>query len=234
MPTRFYEPVAGDLKLWADPDTFVEEDLQAELDELLELQALSEEARDLTNCPELTRDDFDTFILSKIDMLKDILDFFNYDNKPLALNVKDGIWFTPIAIESVCGEEPGQEATLTIDGFNNTYWEDRTDEPHNIIWQLRDYKKRMSKLRVRVGSSSRNLLTGVDIYIADTVGALDNPGRLVVSGLDLVVPNSWEEIDLGSKWNGRYIRFTGFGSTHASNQVRIQEIQAWVTTVEYN
>lgn len=230
---RFYEPQSGDLALWKDPGLYVKVDLEAELAALEELIALSPEARALAN-GELDREDWDEWSDQQRTRLKDLIDFFDYENKNLSLNVKDGADFTPVAVESFCGEEVGQEADLTIDGLNNTFWEHREDHVHDIVWQLRDYKKRMESLEVRIGSSVRNLLTGVDIYIADNIPALSQPNRLVASGVDFVVPNSWETVDFGSKWNGKWIRFANFGSQHASNEIRIQEIKVRVVTVEYD
>lgn len=234
MPTRFYQPISGDLKLWADPDTFVEADLQKELDELLEIQELSEGARELTQCTNLNREDFDLFIQERIDALKDQLDFFNYSNIPLVLNVKDGAWFTPIAVESVCGEDVDHEAPLTIDGQTNTYWQHDIDEEHEIIWKLRDYRKRIAKLQIRIGSSSRNLLTDLDIYASDSLLEIDNINNKIFTDINFTVNNTWEELVLISKKNIKYIKFVGFGSQHVTNEIRIQEVQAWVTTVEYN
>ncbi len=233
MVTRYYEPVADDLKLWADPAVFVRADLEDELAATEEIMALSDDARTLLAGPGGLEAYDESLELNK-ERLSNLIDFFDYSNTVLNLNVKDGAWFTPVAIESVCGEDTGQEAILTIDGQTNTYWEHDVDEQHNIIWQLRDYTKRIVKLQVRVGGSGRNLLTGLDVHIADNVADLSNVGSRVIENGSLTVPNSWEELTWGpSKKNGKYIKFADFQSQHANNYVRIQEIQAWVTTVEY-
>ncbi|MCP4878342.1 MAG: hypothetical protein GY896_23050 [Gammaproteobacteria bacterium] len=236
MAKRFYEPVSGDLVLWSDPAQFEKTQLEAELALVEQYQGYDDTVRTIiATCSGFDNlQAFDDDLTAKRTRLKDLIDFFDYSNTPLALNVKDGAWFTPIAVQGKCGEEVGHEAILTIDGSNTTYWEHAVGEAHQITWQLRDYRKRIGKLQVRIASSDRNLLTGIDIYIADNVDGLDSPGNLIKSGVNLVVPNSWEEIPFISKGNGQYIRFTGFGSQHASNEVRIQEIQAWVVTVEYD
>ncbi|MCP4895787.1 MAG: hypothetical protein GY906_02335, partial [bacterium] len=63
---------------------------------------------------------------------------------------------------------------------------------------------------------------------------IDNINNRIFTGINFTTNNTWEELVLISKKNIRYIKFVGFGSQHASNGVRIQEIQAWVTTVEYD
>ncbi len=233
MTTRYYEPVGIDLKLWADPKDFVQAELENELSAVEEIQTLSDNARTYLSGPD-GLEAYDASLEIQRVRAANLVDFFDYSNTMINLNVKDGAWFTPVAVQAACGEEVGHEAILTIDGQTNTYWQHSANEAHEITWQLRDYTKRMAKLEVRIGSSSRNLLTDIDIYIADSIDGLDSPTNLVVSGVNLTTPNSWEEIDFVSKQNGRYIRFTGFGSQHAANEVRIQEVRAWVTTIQYN
>lgn len=236
MPIRFYEPISGDteLKLWADPDTFVEADLEAELSELLELQALSEEARELTGCSELTRDDFDIQIQDRIDIVRDILDFFGYDNKTLNITAKDGAWFLPVAVENSCGEELGREAGFAIDGEVNTFWQHEDNETHEIDFKIRDYRKRVEKIRIYRGVNARSALNNLDIYIANSVGGLNDPENLHATGVSISTDDAWNEIILSSKGRGKYLRLTGFGSANAVNEVRIREIQVWVTIVEYS
>ncbi len=235
MGTRYYEPVSGDLKLWSDPATFVRADLEDELAAIEEIMALSDDARAILAGSEGLLAAYDQRLEDIKERLANLIDFFDYSNTPVTLNVKDGAWYTPVAVQSFCGEDIGQEAILTIDGQTNTYWQHDVDEQHNIVWQLRDYTKRIAKLEVRVGGSGRNLLTGLDVYIANTIDGLASTGNRVIEGGSLVVPNSWEELSWGpSKANGQYIRFADFQSQHANNYVRIQEIRAWVVTVEYD
>jgi len=238
MAKRYYQPLGGDLALWNNPDeVYVRTELEIEVAAIEEIMSLNDVARKLISECEgsPTLEIFDIELARRRSELKNLIDFFDYDNTQLSFNVKDGKWFTPIAIEDVCGEEVGHEAILTLDGLNNTYWQHDVDEAHQITWQLRDYKKRISKIELRVGSSSRNLLTDLDVYISNTIVGLDNENNRVITGANITTPSAWVEIpfDGASKVNGQYIRFTGFGSQHASNQVRIQEIRAWVVIVDY-
>lgn len=235
MAKRFYEPVSGDLTLWADPRSFVKADLEAEV---LDLEVIINEddivREKLGNCAGYQDlEDYDDYLNEQWSMKKDQIDFFDYLNTTLELTVKDGKWFTPDSVYSVCGADVGYPADNTIDGDTATYWEHDVNEQHEIIWQLRSYKKRMSKINLRIGSSSRNLLTGLDIYIADNVGGLYSVNNKVASGLSFSVANTWEEIEFPNA-NGKYIRFANFGSSNVDNWVRIQEIEIWVKTVEYD
>lgn len=235
MSRRFYEPVSGDLQLFSQAETiFVEAELQEDLLILNELRALSEETRtELAIQQGKSLEAYDETLDLEYERTSDILDFYGYDNTTLNITVKDGTWFTPEAIEDVCGEDAGHEAVLTIDGLNATYWEHDVTEDHQITWRLRDYKKRFPKLRVRVGSGLRTKLTGVDIYVANTVAGLDKPENLVATGVALIGDNVWQEIDLGGDQNARYIRFTGFRSQNANDYVRLHEIAVWVITKDW-
>ncbi len=236
MATRYYEPSSIDLRLWSDPALFVKADLEAELVVIEQYRGYDDTVRGIiAQCSGF--DDlqaFDDNLTAQRTRLKDLIDFFDYSNVMVNLNTKDGAWFTPDAVEAVCGEETGHEAILTIDGETATYWEHTDDEEHHITWELRDYIKRIQKLQVRIGSSTRNLLTDLDIYASGTLSEIDNINNRIFTGINFTVNNTWEELVLISKKNIRYIKFVGFGSQHASNEVRIQEIQAWVTTVEYD
>jgi len=249
MAKRYYEPISGDLTLWKDPSIFVKEDLEADLSVIEEIQALSPEARSLyaqyhtmntlsyfVDLDSIDISDFDDFLDELRTRLKNLIDFFDYNSTILNLNVKDGAWFTPEAVESVCGEDTGYPATNTIDGNTATYWEHDVNEQHNIIWRIRDYKKRISKIRVRVGSSSRNRLNGLDVYFSSTIDGLTNPSNRFITDAALATPNAWVEIEFdgSSKANGLYMKFADFQSDNPNNYVRIQEVQVWVTTIEYN
>ncbi len=227
--------VPPEINIWGDTSTLTAVELQDEVDAYGDIQALDDDAITiLIEGTPLTVEMYREMIQQEIDQRKDLIDFFDYEKTDVVLSVADADWFTPVSVEDFCGEEVGHEAVLTIDELNNTYWQHDTDHEHEITWKLREYKKRISKLQVRVGSSSRNLLTDVDVYIADDVALLGTPGALVTT-FDLTVPNSWEEVTWGpGKKNGRWIRFAGFKSQHANNEVRIQEVQMRVVTVEYD
>lgn len=233
---RFYEPVGGDLTLWADPKDFVKADLEAEVVELEFLMAQGDPVRErLGSCSGFqTLEAYDAYLFTEWSRKKDIIDFFDYSNTTLELTVKDGEWFLPEAIEAICGEEIGFEGSKMIDDDWATYWQHDDNEAHEVDLRVRDYKKRMTKIRIRRSANPRSALNNLDVYVADNILQLDNPANLAATGVSISTDNDWNEIVFSSSKRGKYIRLTGFGSAHATNEVRIREIEAWVVTVEYD
>jgi len=237
MAKRLFERRDGQvpptISLWDNPRELTE----AEFDEVIaqgeELLALSEDAYNAMGayCPNLpTKEE----IQAQVDNAKDKKDFFDYDKVVHTMQIADGSWFEMIAVESFCGEETGFEAVLAIDGQTSTWWQHDADEAHEIVFQLRDYSKRVEKIRIRRGGNDRSELTDIDIYVANSIGGLDEPSNLAVSGATLPTVSDWNEVDFTNKQRGQYIRLTGFGSVHSGNEVRIREIEAWVTTTPLN
>lgn len=236
MAIRLYEPVDIDLKLWADPKTFVKADLEVEVVELEFLIDQEDPVRlRLGNCAGFqTLEEYDAYLDSEWSRKKDIIDFFDYDTKVVNLTVKNGEWFSPILIEDVCGERVGNEAIYSIDGDTGTFWQDDTNEEHQITFKLREYSKRISKIRLWLDSNVRSQLTDITIQAANSVPGLDNPSNEAITGVNVSTPDAWNEIDFTTEQIGKFIRLTGFGSLNAVNQVRIREIEAWVETQMYD
>ncbi len=238
MVQRYYERKDGQIppkmKLWADPAEYVEADLQAIIDAREPLLALDDASLALVAPIQGgTVDDLRAAWQQDVDTAHDILDFFDYEKTTINLSVADGAWFTPEAVEMVCGEEVGNEAALMIDGNNTTYWQHDADEAHQVDLRLRNYSKKMTGLRIRRQTNERSALNNLDIYVASSLGGLDNPEQLAISGVTLSVDNDWNEIVFPSPARGKYIRLSGFGSAHAGNEVRIREIEARVIVHEY-
>ncbi len=123
MAIRYYEPVSGDLKLWSDPTVFVKTDLQDELAAIEDVQALNDNARTFLAGPGgLVAYEESLEIMRE--RLENLIDFFDYSNTVLELDIKDGAWFTPDLVESVLGEDPGNEAVNSIDGNPATFCHD--------------------------------------------------------------------------------------------------------------
>ncbi len=232
MAQRLYQPVSGDLVLWADPETFIQADLEGELSVIEELIALSDAARtSLAGPGGLEAYDASLDIIRS--RLKDILDFFDYPTRIADFDVADGDWFIPVAIEDKCGEESGQEAVNAIDGNTTTFWQHNTDEEHQITFQLRDYSKRASKVRLYRGTNPRSALTNLTIQMANSIGGLSSPSNEAVTGASISVDDAWNEIEFTTEQIGKFVRLTGFDSLNANNQVRIREIEVWVETQQY-
>lgn len=234
MAIRWYRPRSGgtELELYVDPGLFTEVQDQADLAVFEEAQASSDPLREQLAAANgfLNLGEYDAWLEDRIWEIKDRLDFYSYQNRDETITVRDGDWFTPIAIESVCGEEVGNPATNMIDGDNGTWWQHVDNEAHDVVLQLRDYRKRVTKIRIRRDNNVRSQLQNLDVYAALNTGNLDNPNNLKATGVELLTPADWNEVVFDSPRNCRYIRLTGFGSAQAANEVRIREIEAWVIT----
>lgn len=234
MPIRFYQPFDGGakLRLYIDPQEFDQVTDQADHDLVVEKQQSSDELRTQLAIAEgfNSLEQYDTFLEDKRWELADRLDYYGYANRDEVITVRDGAWFIPEAVEAICGEEPGSEAANMIDGNNATFWEHFTDEQHSIDLRVRDYRKRMTKIRIRIDANTRSKLTGIDVYAANVIGGLDLPSNQVVFDAALTVEQAWNEVEFSQSKNVRYLRISGFGSQHPGNEVRIRMIEVWVTT----
>ena len=239
MAVRYYEPksAGAELQPQADPKVFVKADLEAELAEILILQGFDVAVRErLAGCTGYQDlQSYDDFLESERWRLKDLIDFFDYTEDSINITKKDGAWFSPIAIEDFCAERVGDEAVNAIDGNTATFWQDNTEHTHQITFQLRDYPKKISKIRIYIGTNVRAQLDDITIQVANSVPGLDDPNNEHLTNFTPSwVVDSWNEIVFTTKATGRYIRLTGFGSANSLNQVRIREIEAWVETQNYD
>lgn len=236
MAQRFYQPVGDDLKLWADPKDFVKSDLEEEVLELEFLMSQGDVVREkLGNCAGFaTLEAYDAYLYSEWSRKKDIIDFFDYSDTALNLTVKDGMWMTPDSVEDVCGERVGNEALYSIDGDTGTFWQDDTNEAHQITFNLRGYAKKVAKVRIYRGTNARSALDNLTIQIANSIPGLDIPANEAITGASISTDDAWNEIEFTTKQIGKIMRLTGFGSLNALNETRIREIEFWVETVEYD
>lgn len=236
MAQRLYELVSGDLKLWADPKNFVKADLEDEVADLEFLMAQSDLVREkLGNCAGFaTLEAYDAYLDIEWSRKKDIIDYFDYSDRVVTLDVQDGAWFSPESIVDVCGERVGNEAIYSIDGDTGTFWQDDTDEPHQITFNLRDYAKKISKARIYRGANARSALDNLTIQVANSIPGLDNPANEAVTGVSISTDDAWNEIEFTTKQIGEIIRLTDFGSANALNESRIREIEFWVETQLYD
>lgn len=244
MALRYYERRDGAnppvIKLWKDPREWNEADLQAEVDHHEEILSLSDDAlsiivQALGGIGSLgnTLDDFKVALQDKVDANKDLIDYFSYAKTSVEIPIAAGDWYTPEAVELRCGEESGYEAELAVDGDAGTLWVHQADEEHDLVFRLRGYPKRATKIRIRRDASPDSELTGLDVYAATTLGGLSNPLTLAATNTTLPLPTEWNEVEFDHPRRLKFLRLAGFGSVHPTNQVRIRELQVWVTTQDY-
>lgn len=243
MPKIFYQQDGVDptqIFVWADPATEDTDELGNDtLTALQQLQTLGDESLALLaggGIPGLVppQPDLQTlkdFIDKEVNRRRDILDYPSYDLKTeQILNVFDGMWMLPEAVESVSHENVGEEGPLSIDGLNTTWWQSDQAGLRVATYRLRTYTKRLERIRLRspVGDL-RAQLQNVTIKVANTIANLDS--NVVDSGVNFThAGNDWIEHPFPSPHNGLYIRIETDDSLHASDHIRIREVQSRVIT----
>ena len=239
MAIRWYRPVSAgtELELYVDPGLFSETQDQADLAVFQEAQASSDTIREqlaaanaFTNLGE-----YDLWLQDQIWAIQDRLDYYSYEDRVENRTVRDGAWFSPIAIEAVCGEEVGREAVNSIDGDTGTSWRHISVERHSITFQLRDYPKKISSMRIWFGGSEsdREQLQNIDVFASRGINDIDDPANERLSGFTPTWAgqgDSWVEIPWTSKINkGRYIKLL-CDSARGDGTVQIREIEFRVET----
>lgn len=239
MARRWYEPKNGGtkLQLHIDPHEFVQADDQARLAIVQEIQGLSDALRVelATSKGFQDLDSYDSALQDEEWSLLDRLDYYDYENRQESLSVRDGSWFTPEAIESFCGEHQTNVATNSVDGDNTSIWQHFQTERHQIIYRLRGYPKKVTKVRFRYGTllPARERLKNLDIRMARDLSQIDVAGNLLEEGLDIDWPllgGAWVEHVLTTpKHNARYIKLE-FDTDDLSNNAQIREFAVRVET----
>lgn len=251
MPKLFYQLADADtLSVYADPAVEEQADLQAALPPLQEIQGLSDATRALIAAsgipslqipgqPDLAS--FDAALDDEIDRIRDVLDYFSYDTGQETFgNVAQGAWYTPDAIESVSHENVGEEATLAIDDDFSTWWQsDDGSSTREIIFKLRDYPKKIERIRVRAPVTDlRAQIQGVTIKASKALAMIDDPDNTLDAGVNFTyIDNIWLEHTLAAvKANARYIKLEITQSLFVADpaQVRIREIEVRVGTRFHN
>lgn len=238
MAKRLWEEITGgtDLKLWVDPEPV---NKVADVAEQARLQSIRDGNTDirteLAECggyPDLAS--FDDFIQTEIDNLKDRVDSYDYDTRVHNLTVMDGAWFTPDSVQSVESEDVGNEADKAIDGNTVTFFRDSVNHQHVIVFKLRDYSKKISKIRFwyATGLSARERLNNMDVHAANAIPNIDDPSNILETGINITWPGVggvWVEHVLAVKKNRmRYIKLVVDDTDNGNNHIQIREFQVWV------
>lgn len=168
----------------------------------------------------------------------DRLDYYStYDTRTDNLTVADGAWFTPEAVESFCGEETGEEATLSVDGVNTTFWSHVQDHQHSIVYRLRGYPKKISKIRIRYGGSAAvERLNNMDVHASTGLANIDDAASILETGINLTWPAGpavWVEHTLAKKsLKARYVKLVVDDTDNVNNTLQMREFAVWVETKE--
>lgn len=240
MAKRLWERITAgtDIKLWIDPEPY---NKTADTTEQARLQAIRDAAdavrTELAGClgyPDLTS--FDDFIQDQIDEIKDRVDYYDYDTQVTNITNHVGAWFSPDSIHSVLDEDVGNEASKSIDGNTVTFFRDSTNHQHIIVFKLRDYAKKIAKIRFWYGSgeSARERLNNMDVHAAQSANNLDNPENILEIGINISWPTPggvWVEHTLSSKKNkAKFIKLVIDDTDNGNNHCQIREFEVWVET----
>lgn len=229
------------LLLRREEGSFVEADDNAELTDITAIQALGDSARTyLAGEVGMSLADYDKDLQDREWELRERLDYYSvYATRLESLTVADGAWFSPVAVDSSCGEEIGQEASKSVDGNNATFWRHATNHQHSIVYELRSYPKKISKIRFRYGAgeSARERLNNMDVHASRGIANIDKPAKILETGINISWPTPgdvWVEHTLAKKANSiRYIKLVIDDTDNGSNQIQIREFEVWVETKDF-
>ena len=233
-----YEPKRGGTELAVVRDKFiyVKATDQANLNVITDLQGLPDATRTrLAASAGLDLTEYDQNLEDDEFVLRDRLDYYDYDTVTNQKTVADGAWFTPDSVESFCGETAPNVATRCIDGDDNTFWRHAVNETHILTFKLRNYPKKIERIRFRYGAgeSARERLNDLTVKAAKGLANLD--ANVLESGINITWPTgaglTWVEHTLASKkLKARYIRLEIGNTDNGQNQAQIREFQVFVTT----
>ena len=233
-----YEPKRGatELGVVRDKFTYVKTTDQARLDVITDLQGLPAATRTVL-APGGDLAAYDQALEDEEFVLRDRLDYYDYDTVSTNRTIADGAWFSPDSIESFCGETSPNVAARCIDGDDDTFWRHASNEQHVLTFKLRDYPKKIEKIRFRYGAgeSARERLNDITVKAAKGLGAIDNAENTLETGINIVWPTgaglTWVEHTLASKkLKARYVKIEIGNTDNGQNQAQIREFQVWVGT----
>lgn len=242
MAKRFYQPLGtpvDQLNLFIDPTLYTQAQDNIDLTEITEIQGLSADTRELIATALGFSDlaTYDDFLQDQEWEIRDRLDYYSlYENRVENITVRDGAWFTPEAVESFCGEHTTNVAANSIDGVNTTIYQHNVNHAHNIVYRLRSYPKKITKVRFRYGSAEpdRERLNNLTIKAARALSQIDESSNILESNLNIVWPTPggvWVEHTLATpKVNVRYIKLETADTDHPSNHWQIREFAVRVVT----
>lgn len=241
---QFWEPKVSNTELLIrrDLSTFKKVDDDARKAVIDDYQALSTLTR-TSLAGELGFADlaaFDDALRDEEWEILDRLDYYStYDTRTENLTVADGAWFTPIAVESFCGETSTNVVGNSIDGVNTTFWRHAQNHQHSVIYELRAYPKKISKIRFRYNSTepANERLNNMDVHAARAVVNIDDANNILETGINITWPTGagsvWVEHTLAKKSpRARYVKLVIDDTDNVSNTLQIREFAVWVETKE--
>jgi hypothetical protein len=179
-----------------------------------------------------TEAEFNAFFEDELHTLGDQGDFYANETVtvPESFDAVDHRWMSPAdlrlgpgTIQSVCGEEVGNEAIQAIDGVNNQNWQHDFDHVHDIIIDF-GLIKRVNGIRFNLSAVPAGPLQlfDVQVFIAGTVAKLTDPASHV--GVDLTITDGGDNDRNLTIRNGRFVQIQIGSTGHVSNHITIRDI----------
>ena len=234
---RWYEPSGSPtdtLAVIRDKLIFTKAADDARLLVITDIQGLSDTTRQaIAGSQDLA--DFDAGLEAEEWEIRDRLDYYSYPTRTENLTVADGAWFSPDSVDSFCGEHATNVASNTVDGNTGTFWQHFNSHTHNITFKLRDWPKKVTKIRFFYGSALpvRERLSNMTVKASRDISQIDVAANTLETGINITWPGTggvWVEHTLANfKSNARYIKLE-FDTADASNNAQMREFEVWVET----
>lgn len=253
MANLFYDPINGgvDLQVYKDPQVLPRADLESERDTLNAILGLDDALRTTIASNGLASiglpsfvgqpdplASFDAWVDDRLNVVLDVLDYFDYDSGDAGLVVRQPTWFTPIAVADPQPDDNGVDVAANMidktgpgedDLDHGTWWQSETPGTREVILEVRAHRKKFDGIRVRVpNTDQRAQLQNVTIKAAAVTATLDNPSNEVASGVNFTyVDNIWVEYMFPrSVFGRRYVKLEIPESRHSTPaEVRIRSVQ---------
>ena len=116
------------------------------------------------------------------------------------------------------------------------YRPDSINHQHVIIYEIRGYPKKISKIRFfyGTGESGRERLNNMDVHAAKAVSNIDDAASILETGINIAWPTPggvFVEHTLAQKKNkARYIKLVIDDTDNGSNHCQIREFEVFVET----
>ena len=176
---RWYEPSGSPtdtLAVIRDKLIFTKAADDARLLVITDIQGLSDTTRQaIAGSQDLA--DFDAGLEAEEWEIRDRLDYYSYPTRTENLTVADGAWFSPDSVDSFCGEHATNVASNTVDGNTGTFWQHFNSHTHNITFKLRDWPKKVTKIRFFYGVLQKEEPGLSPRQLVSQSGAPRDPGK---------------------------------------------------------
>lgn len=236
---NLWEPRRGGTELAVSNNrlTYVKADDEARVAEIEAIQAASDTVRtESASRGGQTLQEYDDELEDEWAIIKDRIDYYNYPTRVENTTVANGDWYSPIAVNSECGESGPNVSENSIDLDDATVWRHVEDHRHSIVYELRAYPKVATKIRFRYNTTEplNEQLANLDIHIAKALPRIDDAENIIATGVNIVWPTgqgtTWVEYDLGDRFpKARWIKLV-FDTAQAQNTGQIRDFQVWVST----